>query len=312
MLTNLKNGFFRSLSIGLVLVFICNSAHAALVQYWTFEDPTTSTSLANQVPGGNVGTIYEKNVVATAPATFYSNSVPAAIAAYSNQSLFLGGTRYPQFPNFFSNSGWANLGSFNLNNQLTLSGWFKVGPAAFGHEVDHRPWSQVTTIGQPTGGNANLLGSNQPYLLDNTSTWQKLTDTNVFSQAAPQWRHWGLVFNPAGGGTATFYLNGAFQYTVPGQFNFQPGQSNFGLGLAYYLNGTGGGSVFDPTASELGAYLRGNVDDLAIYNEMLSAGQIAQLAAGANPASLVPEPASIGLLVLGVCIFMARRRSCVK
>jgi len=305
MVTNLRNNSVRALSSALALVIFTNSAHAALKQYWTFEDATTSTTLANQVAGGNVGTIYEKDVVATAPATFYSNSVPAAIASHSNQSLFLGGTRYPQFPAFFSNSGWANLGSFDLDNELTLSGWFKVGPSAFGHEVDHRPWSQVTTIGQPFGGNANLLDLNHPYLLDNTSTWQKLSDTNVFSQAAPQWRHWGLAFSPAGGGTASFYLDGALQYTVPGQFNFEPGQSEFGLGLAYYLGGAGGG-VFDPSATELGAYLRGNIDDLAIFDEALSGAQIARLAAGVNPA-LVPEPATLTLLAMSACLLLNRR-----
>jgi len=278
-------------SVALLASCASNQADGALKQYWDFEDATTSTTLANQVAGGNTGVLYEGAVVATAPATFYSSNVPAALS-HSTQSLFLGGPSYPQFPEFFSNSGWARMGSFDLNNKLTLSVWESLGPGAFGHEVGHQPWSQFPAT-QPAalGSNANLLGTNGSlHLLDNTgNVWLKMTDSNPYNAG---WQHWALVFDPdgfePGVSTATMYLDGVEQNTRKVSFQYEPGQAEFGLGLGlHFPDGVQGGGPLT------GGFWRGHFDDLAIYDDILSPAQIAQLAAGADPASVEP-PSLLG------------------
>jgi hypothetical protein len=51
----------------------------------------------------------------------------------------------------------------------------------------------------------------------------------------------------------------------------------------------------------------GLIDDLSIWNEALAPASISQLANGASPTSLIPEPASMALLAAGAVLMLRRR-----
>jgi hypothetical protein len=98
-------------------------------------------------------------------------------------------------------------------------------------------------------------------------------------------------------------------YPLDGDFNNASGNGNDGIffgGTSYSTSvaaALGGGmSVqFDGVA---GTY--GSIDDFAVWDQGLTAGQIASLAGGASPLS-VPEP-STALLGMGGLLFLALRR----
>lgn len=109
------------------------------------------------------------------------------------------------------------------------------------------------------------------------------------------WSH--VVMNYEFGGTVTVYFDGVLVDTddVSGITDPLTATQDLEIGMI-----NGGGS--------LGASQQGALDDLAFYDGLLDANQIAGLAAGTITPADVPEPTSLALLGLGGLLVARRRR----
>ena len=94
--------------------------------------------------------------------------------------------------------------------------------------------------------------------------------------------------------TLSYYINGTFQSSIA----IPAGQGLDSLNLTEFALGRA--PFNDPGAT-------GSFDELRIYNDAQSLGQIATTFA-AGPSQAVPEPASLGLLGLGGLALLNRRR----
>ena len=103
------------------------------------------------------------------------------------------------------------------------------------------------------------------------------------------------------GSEVTGYVNGVEGLTITSTFDFDasvdPSVVGFGLGARYQT----GGSFFGRTPD-------GVMDDVSIWQGVLSADQVASLAAGVSPLQ-VPEPNAIVLLLLGGAGLLPPRRA---
>lgn len=117
------------------------------------------------------------------------------------------------------------------------------------------------------------------------------------------WHH--IVTTFARGGSALSYIDGLLVNTT----SLGAGGSTLDSGLATNIGQDGTGTYTDTTGGvRWGDAL---IDDVAIWNRVLSAGEVADIRAagveGFGVASLVPEPGSIGLLSLVSLVALRRR-----
>lgn len=111
-------------------------------------------------------------------------------------------------------------------------------------------------------------------------TWQRVVftyDVTVPSSAA------GSGYN--------LYIDGVLQNTVQAPSNYVV-DGRFGLGVSFFL--------FNDEDNELKDYTM--IDNFTMYDRALSASEVANLGA-------VPEPASMGLLAIGVAALLRRRKA---
>lgn len=112
-----------------------------------------------------------------------------------------------------------------------------------------------------------------------------ILDYDTSGAATPalgEWAHVAVTFDASS--DANFYLNGTLVQTVAGGSPANP------TGATYAIGHSGGGSE----------RFLGGIDDVRVYNEVLSSEAIAQLA--------VPEPSAFALLAVGAASVLGRRK----
>jgi hypothetical protein len=119
------------------------------------------------------------------------------------------------------------------------------------------------------------------------------------------WHHIAVTF--ARGGSAVSYIDGSAVNTT----SLGAGGTTIDSGLATNIGQDGTGFYTDTD----GGVRWGNalIDDVAIWNRVLTAGEVAQIRAagveGFGVATLVPEPGSLGLLAIASVCALTRRRN---
>ena len=230
-----------------------------VTQYWSLEDASGSTA-TNSVAGGNDGTLV--NFAGTG----WTNDTPSTLA-YSTGSL-----DFNTASNQHVNGGHIGVSSTGLNKGASVSVWLKPKSLT----ADMRLWGQLNrngSNGHPLGaislGN-NAYGWALQGFYPPGNTWVPIMPFNTY--AIDVWQHFCFVWtedqlvtyhngNPVGGMDHTF------------EFDLDAGTAmQFGIG-AKYLNSYG--QSYD-----------GMMDDLAVWDENLTAAQVHQLASGVSPLSI--------------------------
>lgn len=268
--------------IAATMVFSAASARAGLVLYYPFEGTGSPSSYTDS--SGN-------NVVATVTTT-------------ANVGTSAGHTPVPQSTRDITFSGgYLPLGTFidavhdgATGPGLTIAFWVKGDPAYVNN--DRYIYAEGATAGD--GSYFGLRTDSTDKLVfafrdkNYTGIKTQTSNTVVFDST---WHHVVWTDN---GGNAKLYVDGIqdtadFSYTAPAVANL----STFNTSTIATIHGAGFGSAFSGGVPEL--------DDFAIWNEVLSETFITGLSDGTYSPLTIPEPATLGLLAFGGLMIVTRR-----
>jgi hypothetical protein len=219
---------------------------AQLVAYYPLDE-TTGLLATNAVAGGN--TAYLSNYVAGL-APWVTSGLPAPLT-HDISAVALDGV-----------SEYVDLGDIGLTNAGTISLWINptvVGPDA---RIYCQESGTVTTV--PGCAELGFNGSGSVNVWSGTA-WLAVAPAGTM--VANQWAHLVFVYSS---GFVTLYINGVEQSTVAAGLDFSG--ASFGLGCKFFLL--------------YGTPFAGMMDDLAIWNDALTAANVQSLAAGVSPLSL--------------------------
>jgi len=174
--------------------------------------------------------------------------------------------------------------AFNFGNNFTLEAWvINDGGTGISRVISNRQ-----TAGIAAGFGFGVLGDGR--LRFTTFGIQDYdTSPGVVVPQDGQYHHVVVTFDT--GNDAHFYVDGNFRQTVLGTQAARDSVSDLNIGrnpVASPITGS-----FEPW--------NGRIDEVAVYNYVLSAGQIANhFQAGIAPAgTAIPEPSAVALLGLG-------------
>jgi len=161
-----------------------------------------------------------------------------------------------------------NSSSLNITGtQISISYWLR-----FENELISENYQGISKCGWDCGGGYELLfrnsyySANDPGRVDLNSR-QGNFNTNGILSYQNTWMNLTATFN---NGIGIIYFNGIQQNTVPGGIgisSFYPSNNNLYIGRRDPSNGYAG-------------FLKGKIDDIAIYNRALSATEVQQLYSG--------------------------------
>jgi hypothetical protein len=259
------------------LLVFSGAAQAGLLAYWPMSEGA-GTSAADQ--SGNDVT-----------ASLAGTAAWTTDGRFGNAVLFDG---YDGLVDCGKNSK-LNLGT----GDFTVSLWFKGGPALQGY-TDWR-WL-VNYNGSDVGDGDNaLVMAVLDAQKDPTHNWNLRSSmggwfNDVSDTAGPQYATdaWYHVALTRSGDTVNTYVNGALAGSATSSAAI--GISDYGLRLGGMNTGYGPGSI------------NGAIDDVAVWNQALTATEIAGLASGSLTPLGIPEPSTLTLIMVGMLGLLAYAR----
>lgn len=183
--------------------------------------------------------------------------VASAAPSLGTAVTFNGTTQYVDIGN--------SLGSYNISSGFTIAAWIKPTATAWLPFVGKSTWS-AGGWGFGTNGTGGLVLT-QPTVKSLESTSNAIATGDLGN-----WIHVAATYS---GTNVKFYKNGVLVPTAA------DGVVNFGTTTAAYSIGRWDDAPF-----------AGGIDEVRIYNSVLSGAQIAELAS-------VPEPSSLVLGIMG-------------
>ena len=205
-----------------------------------------------------------------------------------------------------SQAGYGQAGSFGggshvlVPHSTTLDAPTGVTIAAWVNATGLQ-WEGV--VGKnPSNGSLNNHAGNYELRLENgtqnmTFLYQRggVNDTHPVGSGVPVTSNiWTHVAVTVDGTNARFYVNGALANTV--------------AGLPAGFGATNTNPLYIGTRADIFTNFDGLMDDVAIFDEVLTDQQIATISTGDFSAFVVPEPSSVGLLGLALLFPAMRRR----
>jgi len=207
----------------------------------------------------------------------------------------IGGGNSAVFDGAAGTYGAVNTGlALTTNTDFTVSMWVKGDGTANsddrvfseGMTTNNNPLFNVGTHNQATNGTVDI------YIRNGGGP---MTFGHAYSPGTAfdnSWRH--ILFSGGSDGSLDLYIDGAFDET----FDYSNVPS------------------FTPDTTTIGGILRGSdccnfngsIDDVSFWDQDLSPSQISALAGGASATSLVPEPSSALLSLVGLLFVVRRRR----
>ncbi len=259
-----------------------DAALAELIGYWDFEMSADDLS-GNQLHGQLVG-----------DAVFDAN-VPSEIGG--THSILLDG-----------DGDWVALGNPDAlnfgSNDWTLAGWLNTTRTGLGDENEGTIFGNG---GDWTGGirytlvlsEGNIEGVPTLVIDDNQSPPGSSFNKQVLvASTAVNDGVWHHVAGVRAGGEMRIYVDGILE----GTRSFNPSYDLTGIDqLPAYI-----GAITDNRDGQVFKNFDGWLDDIALWDEALSAEMIQALADGRATPLSVPEPASIAIVWLGVLVALRR------
>jgi hypothetical protein len=273
-----------SLLFGAALMATPQLSRAELLLYYNFENlPTGSlannTAIDNLVAGRADG-LFRLGAIGGTGSIFEGGTVSGGNLGRVLQLTPAGtGNANLDAPNIDTNFTAAAL-SLTPSTPYTAMAWVNFAAIA-GDSGDNMIFGQAQTTGQ---GVLHLGARNTNY---HSGHWGDDINTNGGAQQ-DVWRH--VAFTNTAAGFQEIFVDGVS--VASGNGNVNPTAGGMDLALNVLIGTSGNGGSFT-----------GRLDEIKIYNEALTAAQIQQ-------ASVIPEPATAGLLALGAGALglMARRR----
>lgn len=245
-----------------------------LVQYWPFDDGATnaaSDAAQNVIAGGNVGELIDfdlDNAPDDTPGDWVTTDLPPQLAHST------GALDFDPLTNGYVEGGNLAFVSDDLGGEATVSLWYKARTlplgAALGEDGDRLFGfgGETSCCDQEVDGAGVIrldeFGAIQ--IWPGGGGWQSVTFDDIFED---DWFHIALVWE---GDQVTGYIDGEEGLTATSRFDYDTDLEStrtFAIGARYNT----GGSFFGRTPD-------GTIDDVAVWNEALSAEDIADLAAG--------------------------------
>jgi hypothetical protein len=221
---------------------------SSLVGYWKLDETATTSPVLDFSGYGNNGTSQGTAVTENTPTTSFLNP------------------RAREFDGSTSKIPVGTDSSLNISGALTISAW--IYPRSFGggnrgriFDRDANSKGYEFALDNNTGTNALHIGINSTLTFGTNFT---RSNNNVIT--LNQWQHVTVTWPGNAGGTATFYVNGVAS---------GGGTMSQAITGDATLNGIIGGREAD--------HLRdfdGYLDDVRVYNRVLSTSEISALAAG--------------------------------
>ncbi|MCP4377997.1 MAG: PEP-CTERM sorting domain-containing protein [bacterium] len=268
------------LAVGLFMG-LTGVAQAGLTAYWSFDTGTPLVDSANGISGTLTGS------AAITGGGYTGNGLD--VSANDNDWLSVSSatmTPYAPGTNDFSISMWIKpQAGAGLSGFLNTTGTQGV---------------EFHTTGDPVAGGKLAL----QLIFGSDSGFSAPRTTTIGIAADNTWYHIAVSVDRTNA-KLSWYVNGVAEtvMTSVGSFLDASGNIAAGFGNVKYdaelqIGGNNNGGAF-----------QGMVDDFAIYDIALSAGEVAGLADGSlTPDNLIPEPATMSLLALGGIGVLARRR----
>lgn len=265
-----------------MLFLATSSVRAELKGYWPFDEAEGSTTAADASGNGNVGNVL-------GPAAFVSDGKYGGAIDFGGaeneawvQVPSAGEGAFDSLVDTQSATVafWMNRRGEAASNQWTfgLDGGSDGSEPVGGRQFSsHAPWSNGEVYFD-TGG---CCGANQRI---NTP----LPEAAI---SGGEWVHMAFVRDVD---TTMIYVDGSLLLSSPEGAITSPISSITRMGIG--ANGGGGGS-------QVGA-----IDDFALWDHALSAGDVAALASGAATPLSIPEPSSMTLIGLAVYGLLGLRR----
>ncbi len=270
-------------------------AKADLVQYWPFDDGVadpTSLTAANSVAGGNTGVLtnfvtvdqldLHDGWITTGLPPLLSHSTGALDFDWKFRDADVGPQPHAPYVQSWVNGGDIGLdiplGSVDPNDQVTVSMWVNIRERL---NPGMRFFAQGSGGVDSTDGGSISLWGPTPRVLGvlrsgNGGGFAKFPgdDGNEALPAVDQWLHLAFVWEQD---SVTLYVDGTDEGTIAGTpFTFANGKV-FGIG-----------SPFETTEPRRwGNGFDGLMDDVAIWDQSLTAAEVTLLAGGASPESIV-------------------------
>lgn len=228
------------------------------------------------------GSATTPTVSSTGPAYTGSGSYVSLPGNGSNQSGRFAVTTSGGFAYDFNNQSWSMSMFYNRQSSTTVDTLFHIGAGdGYGTENELYAWA--------TNGNTTLSLQHYPGPDVSINAAGKM---NVNA-----WHHLAVTFTASGlndgTGVLSFYVDGASAVTDD---SFLMATNN-----TFYFGGQG--STLSADRNFLGF-----LDDMALFDGVLSAGDIAALSSGSETPLTIPEPGRALLLMVGALGLLTRRR----
>jgi hypothetical protein len=294
--TNIRHGLCRAafLIVALCLLFSAHMAHAAvLVGHWAFDG-----NLQDSSPTGANGTLYDL-VHPDGGSRTATVTTPAYTAGYYDQAISMNSYVVAGTPNTFygqvMRAGDHAAYDFGTSTDFSLAGWFYWEARA------GMTFHTIFASKQSRGSNrAGFMVSLDPINETTSRVYLRISDgVNHVSYSSDtiiglqDWNHFAVTVNRSG--SAQMYINGE----VDGAPSNVTGVGNINAPAGVEF--TVGATSFENQKD----YFNGQLDDLRVYQGLLSPRDIWLLAGG-----VIPEPGTMGLMALGaMCLRLILRRS---
>ena len=250
----------------------------SLRQYWALDDGADNASSyggTNQVAAGHTAltAAYSATDNRPQPATWVTSGLETKLTSRVTAPSTAAMDLDPSNPSYdYLNGGHLGLATSAGSGEVTLSMW--LHPDSLANES--RLLGQITASTDASGGAVRIYDG-KLQVWPGSGAWQDLTPAGRL--AANRWQHLAIVCD---GDQMTAYLDGSRQLTATAPFQFDrlsvagtPTAVDFGIGAKY--------------RGAYGVGFNGQLDDVAVWSNVLPAANIANLADGASPLNPVPQ-----------------------